>query len=305
VESIAYLVAKLPQDDRGSLTIVNVSNHRTRYLAEGVGASDMPPTSLPGEARLPVVMYGVDAGAPPIGLVDTSAGSVSNAGVGHGPVLGPGDELAYCDVAGKLVVSNLTANGELTTVADLRSFTSCVPIAWSTDGELAFAARSPLGTRGPESSLSIFTWRRGANGLREFKLPANLKSANQLSWSKDASTLVLLSDESLTSVDVSSGTISTTSWDGVPSPSMTSSSVVAVWVQGKGIAVYENGAIAASFPVTSATVGFAWDPSADRIAIATGNELVLWDWRANSSARLRSASADETILQPLVWITER
>jgi hypothetical protein len=300
-ESVAFLVAKLPLDDRGDLSIVDTSTRRSQVVAANTGAFDLPTAVMTGEARIPVVVYGRNASSPPIELVDTVSGKITDVGSGHGPALGPDDQLAYCDADGRLVVATIGTTSEPIVVADLRAFTSCVPLAWQSDGELAFAARSPFGTHGSQPPLAMFIWHRGAN-LREFKLPADTKAANSLSWSQDASRLILISDNAAISIDAVTGEAAVTQWSGRPELAPVATAVVAVWSRGKGVEVYEDSQLRASYAVTGPIVGFAWNAAGDRLAISTGTQLVLWSWRTDSTTTLRTASSGELILPFLVWL---
>ena len=312
--SVAFVVSKLPQVDRGDLTVMDLASGKVQVVASNVGASELPSASPIGESRVPTVIYGRGDTSDPILLVDTASGKTDEIGFGHGPTLGPDDQLAYCDLDGRIVVARVGTKTSPTVVADIKTFTSCIPLAWSTGGELAFVADTPLGARGADGRPALFIWRRGA-AIRELALPsspggrvADVRGVGAgvlaLIWAEDRSKIAVMTDEATVTVQASAGVAAVKHWGGQPAISPASQNVVAVYSLGHGIEVYEGDAMVATMAVDGPGAIFSWSTDGDALAVSTGHRLALWKWRTNEVSTLRQVPGDHLILGPLLWLKQ-
>jgi len=173
--------------DRGDLVIVSLSDGSLATVAHSVATSDTPTYSPATNSVIATKYVGTST---EITSYDTGAASEKSLTEGRGPSV-HGDKLAFCDLAGRLAVMDLTTMAT-SVVAELRALTSCIPFAWSHDGRLAFIARSPLGATAP-APVDLFI--QDANGyLRDVPVSEAEFGATDVSWSDDDSYIAVSAD---------------------------------------------------------------------------------------------------------------
>ncbi|MDE3096977.1 MAG: hypothetical protein KGK07_13395, partial [Chloroflexota bacterium] len=136
-----------------------------------------------------IVAVDYDEGAPRIASYQVGDQTITKVAAGHHPVV-RNTSVAFCDASGRLDVMDLE-RGVASVVADIGT-NSCTPMAWSTDGRLAFIARTPTPMATPSSiSLDI----RGTDGnIKEIAVPEATLGVTALSWSADSTRIAMSVD---------------------------------------------------------------------------------------------------------------
>jgi hypothetical protein len=184
---LAVVKGVAASSDRGDLALISLSDNSLTTIAHSVAASDTPTYSLASNSVI-ATKY-VDTSTE-ITSYSIGVASEQNLTEGRGPSV-RGDKLAFCDLDGRLAVMDFNTR-TTSVVAELRSFASCIPFAWSHDGRLAFIAHSPLGATAP-APVGLFI--RDANGdLREMPVSEAEFGATAVSWSNDDSYIAVSAD---------------------------------------------------------------------------------------------------------------